>query len=612
MTGLCGWFTLDGATAHGAIEAREPTLHAPSGASLAHLENPLGACLVRGGWIAGDEDGRIAAIAGHPFWRDAGLSALAGSRDPAQALLDAYRRLGDGLFARIAGDFALAILDPVGRRLLAGIDRTGQVPLHFARIEGGVVFGTTADSVLDHPGMDRNPTAAGLHHYLFFHMLPAPVSLFAGVEKLQAGQLLHSDRSATRVAPYWLPSFEEPYGADPVSLRRKLHDLIGDSVRRLAQTERPGAFLSGGLDSSTVAGMLAGLRPGAADSFSIGFEAEGYDEMAYARIAAGHFGTRAHEYYVTPDDVVAAVPLIAASYDEPFGNSSALPAYFCARLAAETGVTRLLGGDGGDELFAGNERYAKQGIFERWGRIPGLARRGLIEPVLMRLPQAIPLAGKVRSYIEQARIPLPDRLQTYNFLHRMALEEMFDPGFLADIDTQAPWELMRDIYQRPEGASSLNRMMYLDWQQTLADNDLRKVTRMCHLAGVDVAFPMLDDALVEFSCRVPSAMKLHRGRLRHFYKEAMQGFLPDAIIHKKKQGFGLPFGVWMQSHAPLRELAYESLKRLDRRGYFREGFLEQAMRLHQSGHAAYYGELIWILMMLELWLDAHSAGAGKP
>ncbi|MBK1706661.1 asparagine synthetase B family protein [Halochromatium glycolicum] len=640
MTGLCGWFSLEQGQPPTDLEARAQQLPAAAGASVASRANAHGACAVRAGWISQDASGCIAALAGHPRWRDAELAGQAKDHDPAFALLSAYQRLGDGLFERLAGDFALVILDPSAPRLLAGIDRTGQLPLHCAPIPGGLVFGSSANSVLAHPGLERRLTADGLFHYLFFHMLPAPVSLYAGLHKLQAAHRLDHDRGGWRMRPYWLPAFTEPAEADQAALGDEMKALLRAAVARAAdighadtglgvgQSEVAraadtapshvapgtapdkasesaiGAFLSGGLDSSTVAGLLAELRPGGADSFSIGFEAEGYDELPYARLAAQQFGLRAHEYYVTPEDVVEAVPLIAASYDEPFGNSSALPAYFCARNAAETGVTRLLGGDGGDELFAGNARYAKQGVFEHWHRIAGPLRHRLLEPLFTRLPQRVPLLRKARSYVEQARIPLPDRLQTYNYLHRIALAELFTPGFLEQVDTEAPWQLMRTLYQRPQQATSLNRMLYLDWQQTLADNDLRKVTRMCQLAGVDVVYPMLDDELVAFSCRVPSELKLHRGRLRHFYKEAMRDFLPAGIIDKKKHGFGLPFGVWMHDHKPLQELAYDNLLKFKGRGIVRAAFIDQLIRWHREAHAVYYGELVWVLMMLELWLSA--------
>ncbi len=595
MQELDGWFITDGSPGPG--EAPLSDSHSPN-ITATRLSTRGGACRALNGWSAGDDQGRVVALIGHPLWRDNPPADLATD------LLDAYRRDGEAALVRLGGDFALAILDPVERRLLIAIDRLGQWPLYFSRITGGVAFSTSPARLPAPDDQPRRPSADGLFHYLFFHMLPAPVSLYAGVEKLQGAHRLRLEPDALRVDPYWQPRFEEPERADMAALGAELREQLAGSVARLASPAATGAFLSGGLDSSSVAGMLAKQRPGQADTFSIGFDAPGYDEIAYARIAARHFNTRPHEYYVTPEDVVEAVPLIAESYDEPFGNSSALPAYFCARMAADAGMTRLLAGDGGDELFAGNARYAKQGVFELWYRQPAVARR-LLEPLLSRLPRQVPLLGKARSYVEQARIPLPDRLQTYNYLHRLPLAEMFAPGFLEQVNTDGPWDLMRGIYQRPENASTLNRMMYLDWQQTLADNDLRKVSRMCHLAGIEVVYPMLDDALVEFACRVPSTMKLHKGRLRHFYKEAMRVFLPGEIIDKKKHGFGLPFGVWMQEHAPLREMAYDGLLRLKGRGIMRPAFIDRLITLHREGHAAYYGELVWVLMMLDLWLETH-------
>ncbi|WP_038036019.1 asparagine synthetase B [Thioalkalivibrio sp. ALE17] len=605
MAGLCGWFAVNAASPGDALEAQGAALPGLAGPPECRCTNRLGSCLVRGGWTAQEGD-VIAAITGHPQWRKPALAECARERDPAQALLEAWRQQGSGLFEQITGDFALVIVDAGQGHLVAGTDRLGQTPLHFARLNGGVAFGTSAGSVIAHPAVATEVTREGLYHYCFFHMLPAPVSLFAGLEKLPAAHCLIHNGDRAEVNAYWRPVFAEDGSAAPAALEQELRERVQIAVDRRADSPRTGAFLSGGLDSSTVAGMLAGIQPGA-DSFSIGFNAPGYDEMEYARIAAQHFGTQAHEYYVTPEDVVEAVPRIAASYDEPFGNSSALPAYFCARMAKDAGMTRLLAGDGGDELFAGNARYAKQGVFEHWGRIPAPLRRNLLDPLFTRLPRALPVVGKARSYVEQARIPLPDRLETYNYLHRLSQESMFTPDFLAGLDREAPWELMRRIYTQPEDASTLNRMMYLDWQQTLADNDLRKVTGMCQLAGVDVTFPMLDDDLVEFSCRVPSALKLKKGRLRHFYKEAFTGFLPEAIIDKKKHGFGLPFGVWMQEHAPLQELAYDSLLRLKGRDFLRDDFIDELIRLHREEHAAYYGELVWVLMMLDLWLESHPA-----
>jgi len=452
----------------------------------------------------------------------------------------------------------------------------------------------------------------GIYNYVYFHMVPSPETVYRDIQKIPAAHYLDYQNGKAQLVNYWKPVFSESTKQHAFStLSTQLKAVLRNSVEQcLAGGGNVGAFLSGGLDSSTVAGILAESSAGDGAAYSIGFAADGYDEMAYARITARHFNLKLNEYYVTPQDVVDALPLVATSYDEPFGNSSALPAYFCARMAAENGVTRLLAGDGGDEIFGGNDRYVKQRVFDYYGCIPASLRKGLVEPLVRLLPLALPLMPKANSYIEQAKTPLPDRLQSYNFLHRHAASEIFSDSFLADVNTAAPLELLRTIYQRPEEASPLNRMLYLDWQITLADNDLRKVSQMCALAGVDVAYPMLNDELVEFSCQIPSAWKIKGGSLRHFYKQALTGWLPQETIHKTKQGFGLPFGVWMKTYSPLREMAYDNLLKLKTREFVRPEFIDRAIAMHQSEHAAYYGELVWILTVFELWMEGRKTGRG--
>ena len=444
----------------------------------------------------------------------------------------------------------------------------------------------------------------GIYNYVYFHMVPSPASIFEGVKKLQAAQYIKVAKGKSTIHRYWTPNFVEKSEKTFLELGTELREKLKKSVDNVFDRDRrTGAFLSGGLDSSTVAGMLAELSEGPAHAYSIGFAAEGYDEMAFARITAKHFGIKLHEYYVTPEDVVNALPHIATSYDEPFGNSSALPAWFCAKFAAEDDVEILLAGDGGDELFAGNSRYAKQKVFEYYSQIPSWIRNMFLQPAVNSLPPSMQLASKGRRYIELAKTALPERLQAYNFLNQHDPEEIFQAEFLENVSVFNPVEIQNDVYAIPEGASSLNKMLYLDWQFTLADNDLRKVSHMCSLAGIEVAYPMLDDELIELSCLVPSHWKLKGRNLRHFYKESLTGWLPDETISKKKQGFGLPFGVWMQTHQPLQELAYDNLLKLKKRHYFNSSFIDKVIQLHRGGHAAYYGELVWIMTVFELWLQ---------
>jgi asparagine synthase (glutamine-hydrolysing) len=401
--------------------------------------------------------------------------------------------------------------------------------------------------------------------------------------------------------------FEEGERRPFEDLAREFRAVLEDSVRDAVGTGKVGAFLSGGTDSSTIAGLIGKVRGEPADTYSIGFDARGYDEMEYARIAARHFGTRHHEYYVTPEDIVAAVPKLAAIHDQPFGNSSAVPTYCCARFAGEDGVTQMIGGDGGDELFGGNARYAKQHLYALYDTVPRAARKLAIEPAVhvLGMGPRLPVLGKVVGYVNHARIPMPARLETYNLLQRLGIRTVLRDDFVDSIDVDEPLRLLDAAYSNPTAGSLINHMLALDLKFTLADNDLPKVTQSCELAGLPVAFPMLDERVVDFSARLPPDFKLKCTRLRYFFKEALRGFLPDETIRKKKQGFGLPFGVWVVSHAGLRQLAFDSLGDLRKRDLVKPAFLDRLRDEYLAQHPGYYGTMVWILMMLEQWFKQH-------
>ncbi|MEQ1530354.1 MAG: asparagine synthase-related protein [Methylococcales bacterium] len=517
-----------------------------------------------------------------------------------------YQQRGDDFVTRINQPLTLVLIDQAKRRLLLATDRLGQRNLYYAQTKNGLVFGSTADSVIAHPEVNADISEQSIYDYVYFHHCPSPNTIYKQVKKLEGGQILSYQDGKITIRTYWTPDFYEKMHRSVAQAGQELQQKIQQSVQQLAVgAGETGAFLSGGLDSSSVVGALAQVYPDAAKTFTMGFPVEGYDEIDYARIAVQHFHTQAHEYYLTPDDTVAAIPDIAAYYDEPFGNSSALAAYYCAKMAKENGIKLLLAGDGGDELFAGNERYARQLLFDGYQKIPAPLRK-TTSAIFQGLPEALlqnKLLFKAKRYIDQANIPLPDRLQDYNFLHRHAVQEIFNADFISHIDSKQPLQGLRDCYHRPEQASTLNRMLYMDWKSTLHDNDLVKVNKMCEMAGVDVCYPLLSQEIVDFSCRIPSDLKLKGQQLRWFYKQAMTDFLPEQIINKSKHGFGLPFGIWLKDHQPLMQLAYDSINDLKRRHYFRPEFLDHAITMHQSIHASYYGELIWILMMLELWLQ---------
>jgi asparagine synthase (glutamine-hydrolysing) len=538
---------------------------------------------------------------GHPRFRDARIARCAAE----QGALAAWRELlqADPVQALrgVEGDFAISLRH--ADRWFVAVDRFAVRTVCW-RLDQGVLRVAPRADLLADSETEIDPQA--IYDYLFFHVIPSPRTIFRGVYRLPPGHCLSFDGERVEVAAYWLPAFEERAATVP-ALRDEFRSLLRQAVRTRLDGSPPACFLSGGTDSSTIAGLIGEVTGVPALSFSMGFEAAGYDEMAYARLAARHFKTVHHEYYVTPDDLAAHMETVAAHYDQPFGNSSALPAYLCQMRAREQGVTRMLAGDGGDELFGGNERYARQRVFGWYQRVPAKLRSQVLEPMLMRsVIGRAPLLRKAASYIGQARIPLPDRMHTYNLLERLGPTEVLTRQFLEQIDRDGPVRQQRDVWSQCASDSELNAMLAFDWRYTLAENDLPKVCGTATLAGVDVAFPLLDDALLEFSMRLPAAYKVRGLTLRWFFKEALRGFLPDEIIRKRKHGFGLPFGVWLIRSPQLRALTDDALASLRARGIVRPEFVSALSKAHLAAHPAYYGEMVWILTMLELWLRRHA------
>jgi asparagine synthase (glutamine-hydrolysing) len=539
---------------------------------------------------------------GEPRFTDSRLAALAREQGAAAAWQAALKQGATAAAAGIGGDFAVGLTDAAGRTFLA-VDRFSVQTLCYRLIDGRLHFAARADELAAlSPVASIDPQA--IYDYLYFHVVPSPRTVFQGVHRLPPAHCAWFEQGQLTVTPYWFPSFEEPAQAAFEPLASEFRQLLREAVAAQLDGSKAACFLSGGTDSSTLAGMIREVTGRPAATYSIGFEAAGYDEMQFARIAAKRFGTEHHEYYVTPDDLIRSVPAVAAHYDQPFGNSSVLPAFYCARMARDDGVTRLLAGDGGDELFGGNSRYAKQRVFGWYDGVPGALRKGFVEPMLERTPLgALPLGRKGRSYVEQAKVPLPDRMQMYNLLLRLGAQNVFTPDFLAQADQSDALRQQRAVWQQVQGASTLNRMLAYDWRYTLAESDLPKVCGSAQLAGSAVGFPFLDPRLVDFSLKLPTSYKVRGLKLRWFFKEALRGFLPDEIISKKKQGFGLPFGVWVNHHAALRQFASDSLRSLGTRGIIQPQFIRVLIEDQLPAHPGYYGEMVWILMMLEQWLQ---------
>jgi asparagine synthase (glutamine-hydrolysing) len=502
------------------------------------------------------------------------------------------------------GSFAFAVLEPLKRRACLVLDRVGAERLCYARRGDHLVFGSSVQNVAAHPRVGRVIDPQAIYDYLYFHTIPAPRSLYQGVHKLLPGQVITLKNGQLDTRFYWQADYT-PVDAGFDAHRRDFRAVLDQAVRD-ADAPATAAFLSGGTDSSTVVGALTAARGAPVDTFSIGFDAAGFDEMEYARCAAARYGSRSHEYYLKPADIVTAIPVIAREYDEPFGNDSAVPTYFCARAAREAGFERMLAGDGGDEIFGGNARYAKQKLFENYFRVPAALRRGVVEPLahLPVLSDRFPLS-KLKSYVRQANMGLPLRLESYNFLHRTPLDRILAADFIHAVDPSTADAALTEVYARTASDHYINRMMHVDLKFTLADNDLRKVGTMTEAAGIEVRYPLLDDRMVAFANHLPVDYKVRGQKLRWFFKEALTDLLPGKIINKSKHGFGLPFGVWTTQYAPLGELVGDSLSDFKRRGWIQPAYLDHMLAMLRGPHASYYGVMIWVAMTLEQWLQAN-------
>ena len=516
-----------------------------------------------------------------------------------------YVLLGVDFLERLEGSFSLALWDEKQSRLLLAIDRLGINSLYWRREGDRLLFGSRAGAIraIQNSPSEINPAA--LMQYFLFTTVPAPLGIYKGLQKLSAGYCLLFEGGQQTELQYWDMKYTESRQTGQDSWSRELREGIRGAVHRSldgCQAETTGAYLSGGTDSSSVVAFAA-ERFSPLNTFSIYFAEERYSEIGYARITANRFRTQHHEGRLTAEDALSAIPKICAYYDEPFANSSAIGAYHCAAIAQNAGVTTLLAGDGGDEIFAGNERYASDRKFSSYGLLPGWVRKGLIEPVVSLLPQNGSKLSLPGRYVRRAQIPNPRRIFSYGPFFSTPPLDVFEPDFLKEAPPESWMQIADEHYGHYKDASELNKLMYFDLKMILADNDLRKVAGTAEIAGVRVRFPLLDHRLVELTGRIPSKLKMRGSEKRFLFKQAMTGILPPEVLSKKKHGFGVPLGLWLLEEPSLKEKMQEVLNdpQVRQRGYVRRQFLDRLLSTQNREDAAFYGEALWSVLALELW-----------
>lgn len=531
-----------------------------------------------------------------------GYIVLDGNQASAEQVLQHFLQTNDfeQFYNDLAGQFWLAICQAEQPLILVN-DVVGVQMCYYYQINNDIFLSSSLRAIKAHPQVSLSISKQALYHYIYFHCIPSPTTIYSDTYKLEPGKAIFISSAGDKTAKLvYSPEFVTELSDQSASQKVCLNTI--DEIVSLQSGQTTGAFLSGGLDSSTVAGMLA-KNQNPAKTFSIGFKVAGYDETEYALITAKQFSTDHQVLYLEADKAAEEFVKVAQYFDEPFGNSSAMAAFFCARFAKEHGMNTLLAGDGGDELFAGNERYAKQKVFEHYYKLPNWLGNFTNFVFNNKLGKSLPIFKKVASYLDQARVKLPARLQTYNFVHQLGLENIFSASFLVDVDVDKPIDQLKERYAACKSQHPVDQMLFLDWKNTLADNDLVKVSKMCEMAGVEVRFPLLDKRLIDFSCTIPADIKLPGGELRDFYKKSCKGFLADQTLAKSKHGFGLPFGAWMKENEQLKSLTHDALRSFKARNIVKPSLIDQATEAHNSVHTGYFGELIWIMVVLELWLQ---------
>jgi asparagine synthase (glutamine-hydrolysing) len=526
------------------------------------------------------------------------------SRTDTETIVHLFEDRGIDCLNALRGMFALAIWDGRDRTLWLARDRLGKKPLYYLADRSRLIFGSEIKCILEYPGVPRTLNRKALPLYLAYACAPAPETMFEGVRMLMPGSWLRITDGQIKTQAYWDP----PLPSDPEAVRAQpesewVAELLGQlraAVRlRLISDVPLGAFLSGGLDSSAVVALMAETASVPVKTFAMGFAHEpSYDETAHARMAAKLLGTDHHEFIVEPH-VVELVPKLVWHLDQPFGDSSALPTYLVSKLAREH-VEVVLTGDGGDELFAGYERFHAARLARRFRSVPGFVFDA-VEALASRWPQGTSyrdLARRVLRFSSKAQLPLPAQL--------LGWAGVMSPELVAElVPSDDPIASMiqthfATYFRVPEGRDPLPSVLDVNLRTFLPDDLLIKADRMNMAASLEARSPFLDHVLVEFAATIPADLKLRQGVSKYILKRAFRGTLPDEIIDRKKHGFGVPIGKWFRTS--LREYLTDILlgARAAQRGLLRPRAVERVVNEHLSGQRD-HGHALWTMLMLEAW-----------
>lgn len=518
-----------------------------------------------------------------------------------EVILHLYELYGVDCVKWLRGMFAFAIWDRKKRSLFLARDRVGKKPLYYADISGELLFGSEIKGILAYPGVSRRVDPESIHNFLTLQYIPEPATAFEGIRKLPPGHWLEVSEAGLRLESYWSLDFQTKTTVTEADAIERLDELLDEAVRIRLMSEVPlGAFLSGGIDSSLVVAYMAKHLP-KVKTFTVGFTDEEFNELHHARRVAEQYGTDHHEFMCEPD-ALKVLPQLVWHFDEPFGDPSALPTYYLSQMTRDH-VTVALNGDGGDEGFAGYRRYAlsaKLGLYDRF--LPHWFRQCVDQP-LTHLSRLVPnryTRGVSRMNRNSLRSPAESYSAFMTIFPADMKEALYTDRFAHSLAGRRTEEYLTNRYDTPGLTSSVDRMLWCDTMTYLPGDLLVKVDRMTMAHGLEGRAPLLDHMVLEFAASLPGDMKLQDGVLKHLLKRVGERYLPTDLLHRRKQGFGVPLNTWFRTSLKdwLQEMLAEMTLVSD--GYLHGPAVTKLVSDHLSGRAD-HGHRLWLLVNLELW-----------
>lgn len=529
------------------------------------------------------------------------------SRSDTEVLPHLYDEYGDALVDHLDGMFAFALWDKDRRRLLVARDRFGEKPLYYGVFGGRLFFASEPKSLFGHPSVARELDPDSAFLYLSFDYVPAPNSIFKGIKKLPAGHILRWESGELSVRRYWDVSFAKRDPAPTVSeAADELLGLLSESVRRRLVADVPlGVLLSGGIDSSTVAALSVKHSASKVKTFSIGFEEESFDESTHARKVAKHLGTEHFEDRLSVETASGLLEEIGKWLDEPLSDASLLPTFLLSGFVRKH-VTVALGGDGGDEIFAGYPMYFGHKVNRLYRAVPKFVRSGIVEPAVAGLKAGtgnLTFDYKAKRFVKAA--DLDDIERHHMWFGSFSAEEkgeLLAGPFSESVTLDDTYSVARELDEGCDAESVVERMQYLDMKLYLAEDILTKVDRASMAVSLEVRAPFLDHKVAEFAASLPAEYKLKGKTSKYILKQSVKDLLPDEIIGRPKKGFGIPVAEWLKGrlNALLHELLSED--RLKNQGIFDPAYVSRLIARHESGKQNNYKQL-WTLLVFQLWYE---------